>query len=507
MINNKLANFENIINDFDSKLKNMENYIENNNQNIPQQEEVLNQYGQKINEIENYAKDIEARINDYEIDQIIQNLSILMEKHNDNEVYDKINNLEIEINEIRENANKPNVELRKSGDKKNTMELNSKINNIENVLKLFENQFNKFEEEKVNNNNYKNNLDKRTDKLEKRIANVSKQSDDLDIKTGQLFNITKNLESITKELDKKTKDIMDNISKIQITKEVNMNNPESLRNIKKNVNLSERNNYMYMDNNKASQYNKANINNNIVQTNNGYQIMMKTKDLKQKTNYEMENQFNNTNPNNRNMIGNKNYGESNYSYSMNIEGNHIESKIVKDNEIKFLMNRIREIHPKINNIYFNLVYRATEDGDKAADFHKKCDKIGPNITLIKTRKGYIFGGFTFKNWEHMPRDIDVNKPNLGSASRDSRAFGFSVSNQKIYNNEKPNEFAIWCNRNFGPTFKNNLFQIFDSCLRKGGYCSIRSNSHFGGQFHDYEISGGESRFRVEELEVYEVKFH
>ena len=35
---------------------------------------------------------------------------------------------------------------------------------------------------------------------------------------------------------------MENLSKIQITKEVNMNNPESLRNIKKNVNLSERNN-------------------------------------------------------------------------------------------------------------------------------------------------------------------------------------------------------------------------------------------------------------------------
>ena len=98
---------------------------------------------------------------------------------------------------------------------------------------------------------------------------------------------------------------MDNISKIQITKEVNINNPESLRNIKKNVNLSERNNYMHMDNNQVSQYNRANINNNIVQTNNGYQIMMKTNNLKQKTNYEMDNKFNNTNPNNRNMIGKK----------------------------------------------------------------------------------------------------------------------------------------------------------------------------------------------------------
>ena len=104
----------------------------------------------------------------------------------------------------------------------------------------------------------------------------------------------------------------------------------------------------------------------------------------------------------------------------------------------------------------------------------------------------MFGGFTFNNWEYMPRDKDRKKPNLGSASRDSRAFGFCINDQKIYNNEKPNEFAIWCNRNFGPTFKNNLFQIFDSCLRKGGYCSIKSNSHFGGQNYDYEISGGES---------------
>ena len=87
------------------------------------------------------------------------------------------------------------------------------------------------------------------------------------------------------------------------------------------------------------------------------------------------------------------------------------------------------MNPRINNVFYNLVYRASEDGDKASIFHAKCDKIAPNISLIKTKKGFIFGGFTFKNWEHMPRDIDPNKPNLGSASRDSRAFGFSVNNQ------------------------------------------------------------------------------
>ena len=491
----KLGNFENVINNLETKIKNLENNIKNINQKSPSKEQKLDIYSQKIKELENYAKNIEVRINDYEIDNIIQNLSILMEKQNDTEIYDKIKNLETEINEIRDKANSPNVELRKSTDNKNNVELTYKINNIEKEITLFKNIFKKVEDEKLNNNNYKNTNDKRADKLEKRIANVSKQSDDLDIKIDQLFNITKNLENLTKNLDKKTNDIMDNITKISLS---NNSNPDILRNVKKNINLTERikNNFGYIDNN--------HMNINSLNTNNGYQIM---NNPTQKLNYEIENQYSNTNPNIRNMNNNKDYGESNYPYTVQTQSNHIDSKIVKDNEIKFIINRIRQIHPRINNIYFNLVYRATEDGDKAADFHKKCDKIGPNITLIKTKKGYIFGGFTFKNWEHMPRDIDVNKPNLGSASRDSRAFGFSVSNQKVYNNDKPNEFAIWCNRNFGPTFKNNLFQIFDSCLRKGGYCSIRSNSHFGGQFYDYEISGGESRFRVEELEVYEIKLH
>ena len=188
-------------------------------------------------------------------------------------------------------------------------------------------------------------------------------------------------------------------------------------------------------------------------------------------------------------------------------GKIIDSKIFNYNQIEFLEKRLKKIYSSKNIISFNLVYRATEDGDKARDFHNKCDNIGPNITFIKTKNGYIFGGFTCKNWEHLKRDIKYDKPNLGSASKDSKAFCFCFNNKKIYNNEKPNEFAIWCNRNYGPTFKNNFFQVFDECLTKGGYCSVRSNSHFGGQEIDYEaIGGNEPRFSIQELEVYEVIF-
>jgi len=47
-----------------------------------------------------------------------------------------------------------------------------------------------------------------------------------------------------------------------------------------------------------------------------------------------------------------------------------------------------------------MIYKATLDGFKAADFHRKCDNIGKTLTLIKTTKGYIFGGFTSESWAH-----------------------------------------------------------------------------------------------------------
>ena len=513
-VNNKLSSFENIIKNLGSKINNLENNL-NNNQANPQQEQT-NQYDEKILELENITKDIEARINDYDFDKLIQNISFLMEKANDAEILKKINNLETRINQIKEKVNKPDTSNRSNDI---SPELINKINEIENSIQLFEDQFQKIENQNKNNYNSTSALDKKTINLEKKLSNISKLSEDLQNKTETLFKVSKNLENITKDLDKRTYEIMNNMTKATAAKESSSitKNLEKLRNLNKNNNnnvdarVRQEKNYVnsmpsednrgikkgmvanYNNYSKGKRMNE-NINNNVIETNNGYQIMIKTKE--------------NIYTNKQQMSNPRNY-EATYSHTLQPgmvnKLNYIDSKIVDYDDIIFLTNRIREMHPKINNVIYNLVYRASEDGDKASDFHSRCDKIGPNVTLIKTKKGFVFGGFTFKNWEHMPRDIDPNKPNLGSASRDARAFGFSVNNQKIYNNEKPNEFAIWCNRNFGPTFKNNLFQIFDSCLKKGGYCSIKSNSHFGGQNYDYEISGGESRFKVEELEVYEVK--
>ena len=455
-INGIKDQFENDKNNQDSniqilneKIINLENDIQTNLSNKDNGDNL------KILALENDLKNLETKINEYEFDQLIENIALITEKQNDTKIYDIINNLENQIKEIKERANKSNRESF-SKNKNNNIdpELINKINNYESIISMLQTQIKKIQEDKKNELNSKN-------KLDMTISDIYNSIKDLNTKTDSLANITKKLETENNDLNTKTKNLMANVSKISSI---------------------------------STQYNNTNQNYPSLSGN--------TQQKKVSKNYyhTMENQnqllknqagfYNRTNPN-----------------MLTDPKNYFNSKIANYDDIIFLLDRLKDIHPKIKDVSFTLVYRASEDGDRAADFHQKCDKIGPNVVLIKTKRGNIFGGFTLKNWEHMPRDIDVNRPNLGSASRDSKAFGFSVNNQKIYNNERPTEFAIWCNRNYGPTFKNNLFQIFDCCMKKGGYCSIRSNSHFGGQQYDYEISGGESRFRVEDLEVFEVKFH
>ena len=199
---------------------------------------------------------------------------------------------------------------------------------------------------------------------------IIKTSNDLVTKIDALFNHIKKLENENKELNNK-------ITKLSSSKQI----PQI--NAKKIIQKSNTNYYRTLEN--QNQENQSSF-------------------------------YNRTNPNINNI---------------NISKDSINSRIVNYEDIIFIQNRIKEINPRIKDVYFSLVYRATEDGDKAVNFHNKCDKIGPNIVLIKTKKGFIFGGFTFRNWEHLPRDIDINRPNLGSASRDANAFGFNINNQKL----------------------------------------------------------------------------
>ena len=50
---------------------------------------------------------------------------------------------------------------------------------------------------------------------------------------------------------------------------------------------------------------------------------------------------------------------------------------------------------------WHLCYRASDDGWKAQDFHKKCDHVGSTVTLVRCENN-IFGGYTDQSWNGPP---------------------------------------------------------------------------------------------------------
>ncbi len=52
----------------------------------------------------------------------------------------------------------------------------------------------------------------------------------------------------------------------------------------------------------------------------------------------------------------------------------------------------------IDITYFKLIYRASEHNYSASSFHEYCDDKWPTLIIIKSREGWIFGGYTTKSW-------------------------------------------------------------------------------------------------------------
>ena len=75
---------------------------------------------------------------------------------------------------------------------------------------------------------------------------------------------------------------------------------------------------------------------------------------------------------------------------------------------------------KFEKKQWKLIYRGSRDGFSANVFHSKCDNNPNTLTLIKTTKSYVFGGFTRRTWN----------PKIDYYVDDSEAFLISLVNYK-----------------------------------------------------------------------------
>ena len=182
--------------------------------------------------------------------------------------------------------------------------------------------------------------------------------------------------------------------------------------------------------------------------------------------------------------------------TQNNKSNIFNSKIFNQlSDINFILDEIKKIGQNIRGI--NLIYRATEEGDKIEKFNNICSNIENELIIIKTNKNYIFGGFTKTGW----------KENKGKDFYDSNAFIFSYNLKKIYNIKKP-EYALHCQSgdcrlSFGST--SYAILIGNNFLAK--YTGrIDKMDDYSGESSEREINGGDKEYKVLELEVFQIIF-
>ena len=142
---------------------------------------------------------------------------------------------------------------------------------------------------------------------------------------------------------------------------------------------------------------------------------------------------------------------------------------------------------------YKLIYRASEHGEKAEDFHERCDEIEGTLTIIKTTEGNIFGGYTSLSWD----------PEDESEKKDNDSFVFSLNLEKLYFESGKNEYSIFCDKSKGPCFVG-MFSVAENFFRNRSYVAPWEIQCFDGETTKYEINKGKKDFFIEELEVFQV---
>lgn len=183
--------------------------------------------------------------------------------------------------------------------------------------------------------------------------------------------------------------------------------------------------------------------------------------------------------------------------------NHIgdpNPSFLKPEDLELLKSWINPNHKKI---FLNLLFKSSVHGDSVEKFHAKCDNKGPTITVVKTDKDFILGGFTSISWSSEWNDKYIYDPS---------AFLFSLTQKrKLEPLKKLKKDNIYLSKKYGPSFywslllwregnvKENLFGYFQYNSFNLGPNEEEAGMNFIGTPGQGFIS-----FNVTEMEVYAV---
>ncbi len=151
---------------------------------------------------------------------------------------------------------------------------------------------------------------------------------------------------------------------------------------------------------------------------------------------------------------------------------------------------------------WRLIYKASRDGFRAADFHRCCDNKGETISVIHTTRGYLFGGYTDVPW--------TSASGVSKQSLQSFLFAFRSSasgNTPVTATIASSSNAVYHHSSYCCTFGagHNIY-IADSSNTNSNSNSNWSN----GQYYSYPPGVtsnvywlvGQQRFQTRDVEVF-----
>ncbi|RGB38462.1 hypothetical protein C1646_806413 [Rhizophagus diaphanus] len=141
--------------------------------------------------------------------------------------------------------------------------------------------------------------------------------------------------------------------------------------------------------------------------------------------------------------------------------------------------------------HFNLIYRASRDGNTAEAFHNKCDNQGPTIVIAKVADSeQLVGGYNPLEW-----DLSDNYKST------KNSFIFSFTNKAKVGHINHFEHSVYCHRKYGPTFGHGHDLSHADCTTWRSYVSSYPEV-------DIPIPNANdmlyNEFNVEDYEVFQV---
>ena len=169
-----------------------------------------------------------------------------------------------------------------------------------------------------------------------------------------------------------------------------------------------------------------------------------------------------------------------------------DSLIIKNNNV--YRHNLKQWINANKKFTTSLLYRKSKNDDSYSTFHKLCDNKGITLTLIKSKEGFIIGGYTPLNWGD----------NSGWLM-DKEAFIFSLSEGKVFRKLKKSN-SIYSGKNIGPLFNYIGFAEHGNKNMTQGEFRER-NDIYDNNYNKIIPNDGERFFDIEEVEIYKIEIN